>query len=456
MPAVMLALNNFEAVEPLVSALEEKGLELTPVPAGAAAMDMLKNNFFDLVLTDTNLPKVKGLDLIKHIQIIHPESKCVLLSEDTSASSVLNAIRSGAFDYLTLPLDKEDLSFCLERVLKESIISGQAAPAMDFQSRYPEIVGQSESIKEVFRMIDKVAHTDSTVMITGESGTGKELVAHAIHRNSPRFKYPIIPVNCGAIPEELLESELFGHEKGAFTSAIRARAGRFEMANCGTIFLDEISDMSPKLQVKLLRVLQERQFERIGGTKTIEVDIRIITATNRDLYQAVQEGRFRDDLYYRLNVIPISVPPLRERETDIPLLIDHFLHKFNHNKQKEIKGISPRVKELLINYPWPGNIRELENVIERMVILAEEDVLTMEDVPPHIKEMANQPKHKHIDIPDEGIDFNKVVSEFEDQLLLQALEKTNWVKNKAAKLLNLNRTTLVEKLKKKKILRPAT
>ena len=455
MPTAMLVLQNLEAAEPLVSALEERGLELQHAPDGAVAMNLLKNKFFELVLTDADPPKVKGLDLIKHIQVVHPDSKCVLLSKDTSASSALNAIRSGAFDYLTMPFDEEELNYCLERALNETV-AGTGVPSLDFQSRYPEIIGQSAGIKEVFRMIDKVARTDSTVMITGESGTGKELVARAIHRTSSRCKHPLIPVNCGAIPEELLESELFGHEKGAFTSAVRARAGRFEMANFGTIFLDEISDMSPKLQVKLLRVLQERKFERIGGTKTIEVDIRIITATNKDLYQAVQEGRFRDDLYYRLNVIPVTVPPLRERQADIPMLIDHFLHKFNLSKQKKIKGISPQVMELLVNYPWPGNIRELENIIERMVILAEEDILTIDDLPQRIREAASQPKPQHIDIPDEGIDFNKVVSEFEDQLLLQALEKTNWVKNRAAKLLNLNRTTLVEKLKKKKLMRPTT
>ncbi|MBW1709895.1 MAG: sigma-54-dependent Fis family transcriptional regulator [Deltaproteobacteria bacterium] len=455
MPAAMLVLNNLEAAKPLVTALEVKGLEMKHVRDGAVALDLLKDNFFELILTDTDPPKVKGIDLIKHVQIKHPESKCVLLSKDSSSRSALNAIREGAFDYLTLPLDKNELYFCLDRILNEAVISGTPVSSADLPSRYPEIIGYSTGIKEVFRMIDKVAHTDSTVMITGESGTGKELVAQAIHRNSPRKEYLLVPVNCGAIPEELLESELFGHEKGAFTSAIRSRAGRFEIANHGTIFLDEISDMSPKLQVKILRVLQERSFERIGGTKTIEVDIRVIAATNKDLYQAVQDGRFRDDLYYRLNVIPITVPPLRDRQADIPLLINHFLQKFNHSKKKQIKGLSPEVQDMLTLFSWPGNIRELENVIERMVILAEEDILTPEDLPPRIKEAVSKPKQQNIEIPDEGIDFNKIVSEFEDQLLIQALKKANWVKNKAAKLLNLNRTTLVEKLKKKNIIRPA-
>jgi transcriptional regulator with GAF, ATPase, and Fis domain len=319
---------------------------------------------------------------------------------------------------------------------------------------YSEIIGQSRAIKEVFSLIDKVAATDSTIMITGESGTGKELIARAIHMSSPRKKYPLIPVNCGAIPEELLESELFGHEKGAFTSAIRTRIGRFELADQGTIFLDEIADMSPKLQIKILRVLQERKFERIGGTRTIEVDIRIITATNKDLYQAMREGLFREDLYYRLNVIPITTPTLMERRSDIPLLIDHFLPRFNQNKEEQIVGIASELVDVLMSYSWPGNIRELENVIERMVILAEGDTLTLDDLPPLIKEVTLQPGHTHFEIPDEGINFNKVVSDFEDRILIQALDKAGWVKNQAAKMLSLNRTTLVEKLKKKKITPP--
>jgi len=454
MPTAMLVISDLEAAKPLVTALEDKGLDLTHAADGAAAMDMLKKDSFELVLAETDLPKVKGLDLLKHIQIKHPGSKCVLLSNDASARAALQAIRTGAFDYLTLPLDENDVHSCLERALNIGVSGGEAGPVVGYQVRYPEIIGQSAAIKNVFRMIDKVAQTDSTIMITGESGTGKELVARAIHSSSPRQNYPLVPVNCGAIPEELLESELFGHEKGAFTSAIRSRAGRFELANNGTIFMDEISDMSPRLQVKLLRVLQERKFERIGGTKTIEVDIRIIAATNKDLYQTLQEGRFREDLYYRLNVIPVTVPPLRQRQSDIPLLMEHFFLKFNHHKQKEIKGLATEVKALLMAYPWPGNIRELENVIERMVILAENEVISIEDLPLHIQEATAQPKREPIEIPEQGIDFNEVVSEFEDQLLVQALEKSNWVKNKAAKLLNLNRTTLVEKLKKKDIKRP--
>ncbi|MEW5725750.1 MAG: sigma-54 dependent transcriptional regulator, partial [Thermodesulfobacteriota bacterium] len=262
------------------------------------------------------------------------------------------------------------------------------------------------------------------------------------------------PVNCGAIPEELLESELFGHEKGAFTSAIRTRLGRFELADGGTIFLDEIADMSPRLQVKILRVLQEHQFERIGGAKTISVNIRVITATNKNLRKAVEEGRFREDLFYRLNVIPITVPPLRERREDIHLLIEHFLNRFRESRGNLVKGIDEEAMAKIINYSWPGNIRELENLIERMVILAEEEILTVRDLPTRIAQAVPTPSHPVPIITDAGIDFNQMVSDFENRLLLQALEKADWVKNKAAQLLNLNRTTLVEKLKKKGITAP--
>ena len=393
--------------------------------------------------------------LIEHIQVKHPGVRVVILSEDPTARSAVEVMQAGAFDYLTLPLNEKELLDCLDRAISEATYLGIAPAGRPMINGYSEIIGQSRAIKEVFSLIDKVAATDSTIMITGESGTGKELIARAIHTSSLRKEYPLIPVNCGAIPEELLESELFGHEKGAFTSAIRLRIGRFELADQGTIFLDEIADMSPKLQIKILRVLQERKFERIGGTKTIEVDIRIITATNKDLHQAMREGLFREDLYYRLNVIPITTPALRERRSDIPLLIDHFLPKFNQNKEERIVGIASELLDVLMSYSWPGNIRELENVIERMVILAEKGTLTLDDLPPLLKEATMPPGHTHFEIPDEGIDFNKVVSDFEDRILIQALDKAGWVKNRAAKLLNLNRTTLVEKLKKKRITPPA-
>jgi transcriptional regulator with PAS, ATPase and Fis domain len=289
-------------------------------------------------------------------------------------------------------------------------------------------------------------------MIYGESGTGKELVAKAIHFNSERINFPLVAVNCGAIPEELLESELFGHEKGAFTGALRTRIGRFELANGGTIFLDEIGDMSPALQVKVLRVLQEKQFERIGGVKTLQVDVRIIAATNQDLEKAIEEKRFREDLFYRINVIPTHLPPLRERKVDIPILANHFLAKFNKMKRKGVARITPEAMEYLLKYSWPGNVRELENLIEMLVVLKEEGEIAVADLPEKIAMVPSRGAvSSGIEITDEGINYNAHVDQLEKDMLARALEKAGGAKNKAAKLLNLNRTTFVEKLKRFKI-----
>jgi len=313
-------------------------------------------------------------------------------------------------------------------------------------------------------MIEKVADTDSTVLITGRSGTGKELIAKTIHFNSSRLARPFVPLNCAAIPRELLESELFGHEKGAFTGAVMTRAGRFELANEGSLFLDEIGELDPSLQVKLLRVLQEREFERVGGVKTIKVDVRIIAATNRDLEKATKEGKFREDLYYRLNVIPIHIPSLKDRFEDIPLLVDHFIHKFSKKRKRDPLKIPAEVMDCFMKYKWPGNVRELENLIERLTILVNESTVRVSDLPEKFQEALADFKGREahipatpenvvrdLDIPDAGINLNSLIDNMEKKLLVSALEKTHGVKNKAAELLGLNRTTLIEKLKKKNI-----
>ena len=336
------------------------------------------------------------------------------------------------------------------------------------------IIGESKPIRDVFDVVARAAGSQSTVMIYGESGTGKELIARALHMNSPRASKPFIAVNCGAIPHELLEGELFGYEKGSFTGAVNTRIGRMELANQGTIFFDEIGDMPTSLQVKLLRVLAEREIDRIGSTKPTSIDIRVITATHRNLEESIKEGSFREDLFYRLNIIPINLPPLRERKTDIPLLAEHFLKQFNQTAIP--KTISDEAMQFLVNYSWPGNIRELANFIERMVVLSIGSTITPRDLPEKV--LGDTPKEKweplkedeegnpaqilqqslrqsfHVGIPEEGINLKKMVEEFEKELLLEALEKTGWVKNKAANLLGLNRTTLVEKLKKMKIVTP--
>ncbi len=313
----------------------------------------------------------------------------------------------------------------------------------------PVIVGQSEAMRELFDFIEKVSRTDSTVLISGESGTGKELVARAIHYRSPRRSKPLVAVNCGALPQELLESELFGHVRGAFTGAVRDRKGRFELADGGTIFLDEVSEMSPALQVKLLRVLQEREFERVGDTRTVRVDIRVIAATNQDLEELVRQGRFREDLYYRLNVIPIHIPPLRERRSDIPLLILHFLKVFNTLRGGRVEGFSPEAMNLLMEYDWPGNVRELENLVERLVVLKGEGMVQPEDLPEKIREGELIPSQRG---GEKGtVNLSRAVSEFEKQLIIDALRKANGVKSEAAKLLGIKRTTLLEKMKRQKI-----
>ncbi|GJL77133.1 MAG: sigma-54-dependent Fis family transcriptional regulator [Nitrospinaceae bacterium] len=341
-----------------------------------------------------------------------------------------------------------------------------------------QIVGESKPIREVFEVIEKAAPAASTVMIFGESGTGKEMVARALHANSQRADKPFVAVNCAAIPHELLESELFGYEKGAFTGAANVRIGRMELANEGTIFLDEIGDMPLTLQVKLLRVLSEREIDRIGGSKSISIDVRVIAATHRNLEQSVQSGKFREDLYYRLNIIPVVIPPLRERRSDIPLLVTYFLDQFNRIQGGFEKSVSQEAMEILMNYEWPGNIRELANFIERMVVLSPGAVITPRDLPEKV--LGETPREKwaplaepdldenpaqalqnslrktySMSLPDEGMNLKSAVEDFERGLIMEALEKTDWVKNKAAGLLGLNRTTLVEKLKKMNIRREA-
>jgi len=347
-----------------------------------------------------------------------------------------------------------------------------------------QIVGNSPKMQEVFQILQKVAPTDTTILITGESGTGKELIARAVHSNSRRRQNSLIAVNCGAIPEDLLESELFGHEKGAFTGAIRSRKGRFELADEGTIFLDEIGNMSSSLQIKLLRILQEQAFERVGGSETVRTNARVVTATNADLEKKIQEGAFREDLYYRLNVIPVSLPPLRERKSDIPVLANYFLKKYRGSHNFMVEEISESAMNVLINYEWRGNVRELENIIERMVILCPGKKITTRDLPRRLldtdgrgipvtssrqtelfsdeAEAAEKPIQEEViatinrtyqtsfftGIPPDGICLKSMVEHFEREMIVEALEKTNWVKNKACKLLKLNRTTLVEKIKK--------
>jgi len=436
----------------LTELLTMEGYEVKAVENGKEAMAAFVEDKYDLVITDLKMPEGDGLELLKFVKDMNPDNIVIMMTGFGTVDSAVEAMKYGAFDYITKPMKDDLVKLTVSRALSFASLQEENVTLRDnLREKYDfgKMLGYSECMKTIFDTIEKVAKSDSTVIIYGESGTGKELVARAIHFNSDRKNFPLIPVNCGAIPEELLESELFGHEKGAFTGAIRNRLGRFELAQGGTIFLDEIGDMSPSLQVKLLRVIQEKQFERIGGVKTINADVRIIAATNQDLELAVAEKRFREDLYYRINVIPIHLPALRERGPDIAILANHFLQKFAQTKKKDVSSISPEAIACLLHYPWPGNVRELENLIEMLVVLKDGNEIVLEDLPLKIRQFKKEAQSiGSIQIPEDGIDFNELVNQFEKDILLNALEKSSGVKNRAAKLLNLNRTTLVEKLKR--------
>lgn len=440
--------------ETMTTLLTMNGYVVTTAEDGPSALDEVKKDKFHLMITDLMLPQMSGVDLIKNVRKINQDIQCIIITGYATVTTAVEGMKAGAFEYLMKPFNSSEILLLVKRALEFQnlkVENEQLKRSLEGKYSFENLIGVSDGLKKVCSLIEKVADTDSTILILGESGTGKELVARTIHFNSQRRNKPLIPINCGAIPENLLESELFGHEKGAFTGAGSLRIGRFELADEGTIFLDEIGEMSPTLQVKLLRILQQKEFERVGGTKTIKVDVRIIAATNIDLEKAVTENRFREDLYYRLNVIPIVVPPLRERTDDIPILIEHFLRHFNKTKKKRIEGFTREVMDLLISYKWQGNIRELENLIERVVILKGEGIVTIEDLPEKIKTSVERHGMSPFRIPESGINLNDVVEEFENNLIIQALEKAHGVRNKAAQLLSLNRTTLVEKLKKKKL-----
>ena len=434
--------------------LDHEGYETHVAKNGEIATDMLDRDYYDLALIDLNMPKVDGMTLLKTLVDSHSDTVGIILTGHATIRNAVEAMKLGAADYLAKPVKMEEVLMVIERALEfRDLKRENLALKKQLKKKYKfeNFIGDSLPMNKVFRVIEKVADTDSTVLILGESGTGKELVAKAIHYHSMRKDKPLIPVNCGAIPEELLESELFGHEKGAFTNAIRTRIGRFELANNGTIFLDEVAEMSPHLQVKLLRILQEQEFERLGGTKTIRCDVRILAATNKNLDKLVDEGSFREDLYYRLKVIPISLPPLRDRKADIPLLVHHFLENISRTKHRKPKSITKDSLKALVNYDWPGNVRELENIIERMVILSEGDSITLEDLPEKIGRKHALDLDDGSLIPEEGLSLSSAVNDYERQLIIHALEKADWVKNRAAKLLKMNRTTLVEKIKKQGI-----
>ena len=437
--------------ESLCEILSLNGYKAVAFSTGEEGVQSIGKSDYDIVITDLRLPGMSGIDVVREVKKVSPHTACIILTGYASVESAVEAMRVGAYTYIKKPFTKDELLIIMDNAYELSSLKVENRKLKNEikRSRTDAILGTSTEIENVRVLIDKVADTDTTVLILGDSGTGKELVAKALHYGSSRSDKPFVPINCGAIPEDLLESELFGYEKGAFTGAISTKIGRFEAAHNGTVFLDEIGDMSPGLQIKILRVLQEKEFERVGGLKSIKVDVRVVAATNQDLELAVEEKRFRKDLYYRLNVIPIYLPPLRERVEDIPLLLKEFLLKVCARKNKSLEGVTPEAMKFFEAYDWPGNIRELENLIERIVVLKDDSSrITPVDLPDKIRKGGAETNPALFNIPTEGIDFNQAVNTFEKELIVNALSAVGGVKKKAAEFLQLNRTTLIEKMKR--------
>jgi DNA-binding NtrC family response regulator len=453
----VLVIDDEESIrELLTDFLEGKGFEIVSASDGESGLKLLNEDKFDLFLLDLMMPGISGLDVLREAASKKINVPSIVITAHATVQTAVEAIKLGAFEYITKPFNLEELYLAVTKALDVSVLQEENVRLKRELKRkfsYNKIIGKSAPIQKVIQFIEKIADTDSTVLITGESGTGKELVARTIHYNSSRSKKPFVPLNCAAIPKDILESELFGHEKGAFTGAVSTRIGRFELANNGTLFLDEIGELAPALQVKLLRVLQEREFERVGGIKTLKVDVKIIAATNRDLEKAVKDGVFREDLYYRLNVIPMHLPPLRKMKEDIPLMVEHFLRDIARRKRKGPLKISEDSMKCLVSYKWPGNLRELENLVERLLILKEGDTVTPDDLPERlIERQPFQQTHTSGQVLSiDGVDLNLMLDQIETNMIVQALEISKGVKSKAASLLGLNRTTLIEKMKKKAI-----
>lgn len=407
------------------------------------ALKKLQENSFDIVLIDIKMPEMDGIELQRRIKEIDKNIITIIITAYATIETAIQAMKDGAFDYITKPIDPDELSRLIKKAIEQRRLIAEnimlRGKIEELQS-LDEIIGESPAMKKVMEMVNTVAETDSTVMIRGESGTGKELIARAIHARSKRRYFPIVTINCGAYPEGLLESELFGHEKGAFTGALYQRKGKLEMANRGTLFLDEVGNISLKMQMDLLRVLETKRFTRLGGDKVIEVDFRVISATNRDLEEAVREGSFREDLYYRLNVFTIFLPPLRERKSDIPLLVHYFIKKFSQSMNKDVKEISNEAMEILLNYDWPGNVRELRNVIERAMVNVKGKRIEVNDLFFNLSSPYAKPEGESLE-------------EVEKAHITKILQKTGWNITKAAEILKIDRGTLYNKIEKYKLRR---
>ena len=446
MPRILVVDDEKAMRESLNDWLKEDGYQVGLAESGNKAIDMARKDPWEVILLDLKMPGMNGLETLKKLKEVRPDAEILMMTAYATVDTAVQAMKEGAFDYLVKPFDPDEVEMLIQKIVAhrdlvlENILLRKK---LEETYQFDEIIGKSDVMQEVFALITRVAPTDSTVLITGESGTGKELIARAIHGNSNRCYMPFIAVSCGALPDSLLESELFGYEKGAFTGAEHTKKGRFEMAHKGTLFLDEIGDISLKTQVDLLRVLQQKEVQRLGGEDVVEVDVRIIAATNRDLSMAIRENRFREDLYYRLNVIAVKVPPLRERKEDIPLLADAFLRKYCLEMNKEERKIGRSALKLLMDYDWPGNVRELENIIERALVIGQADEISPDDLPFSSKELG----------PDA---FPKSLRMMEKIHIQRILEATGWNITRAARDLGIDRQTLYNKIEKYGIKREGT
>ena len=448
---ILLIDDEIDSCQALSHLLSQVGYNVKICPSGEQALELLEKQPFDLIISDLFLPGISGIDIIKQIKDDSPEIGVILITGNASAETAVEAMKEGALDYITKPFNFERLKIQVAKALeKNRLVLENKHLRQQLHGRYhfDNIIGTSQTMQQVFSRMGKVTGTDSTILILGASGTGKELVARAIHYNSPRKNKPFLAINCGAIPADLLESELFGHVKGAFTSAFADKPGKFEVANGGTIFLDEIGNMPQQLQVKLLRVLQEHEFEPVGSTRKTHLNIRLISATNIDLQQQVKTGQFREDLYYRLNVIPIHLPPLKERRGDVPQLARFFADKICKEMNRPQVSIGTDVIQAMEAYDWPGNVREMENIIERTIALTDGSVLGSDDLPSDISDSLPNTALAAPLMTSRGIDMNLVIADIEREMIQQAMILGKGVKARAANLLKINRTTLVEKIKR--------
>ncbi|GBE05254.1 MAG TPA: sigma-54-dependent Fis family transcriptional regulator [Nitrospirae bacterium] len=423
--------------------LKGEGYDVTVADGGRSGIEAAKKDIFDLVITDLKMPRVGGVEVLRNVKSMHPDTVVVIITAFGSTESAIEAMKLGAYDYIQKPFKTDDIRLAVKNALEKRKLQKDVLILKE-QLKFPHlenIIGKSQAMVEMFFLIPKVAGSDANVLISGESGSGKELVSKAIHNLSPRKDNAFIAINCAAIPENLLESELFGFMKGAFTGAVSNKQGLFELADDGTLFLDEIGEMSTALQAKLLRVIEDGTFRRLGGTTDIKVDVRIVTATNKDIKSVIEQGLFREDLYFRLNVLSVKVPSLRERRDDIPLLTGFFLKKHSGNK----KQMSPEAMEALTDYPWKGNVRELENIVERVSLLSEGDIIEVSDLPEEIRMTSEA---EPAELPAGGVNFEKLIEDIEKGYLIKALEKTNGVKTEAARLLNLSFRSFRHRLKK--------